>query len=191
MDNNLIRIHSDSAFAKIALQTMIEEMDFIPHHDMPIDIYCFSNRNIINNDIININITPSSRYIIISHRHVLNCFYSNDENINHLFIDILMKAEAIKIELKRFLHILSRQTSDFRPAFTLTEKELSVVKDIAKGLPIPLIAKMKKISVKTISTHKRSAMRKMNARTTQIMLVKYKIHQQALRSELTPELQVA
>ncbi|ERK14118.1 hypothetical protein L580_3792 [Serratia fonticola AU-P3(3)] len=191
MDNNLIRIHSDSAFAKIALQTMIEEMDFIPHHDMPIDIYCFSNRNIINNDIININITPSSRYIIISHRHVLNCFYSNDENINHLFIDILMKAEAIKIELKRFLHILSRQTSDFRPAFTLTEKELSVVKDIAKGLPIPLIAKMKKISVKTISTHKRSAMRKMNARTTQIMLVKYKIHQQALRSEPTPELQVA
>ncbi|MBC3252597.1 hypothetical protein BFS14_22070 [Serratia fonticola] len=191
MDNNLIRIHSDSAFAKIALQTMTEEMDFIPHHDMPIDIYCFSNRNIINNDIININITPSSRYIIISHRHVLNCFYSNNENINHLFIDILMKAEAIKIELKRFLHILSRQTSDFRPAFTLTEKELSVVKDIAKGLPIPLIAKMKKISVKTISTHKRSAMRKMNARTTQIMLVKYRIHQQALRSEPTPELQVA
>ncbi|MGM0513132.1 MAG: helix-turn-helix transcriptional regulator [Pseudomonadota bacterium] len=191
MDNNLIRIHSDSAFAKIALQTMTEEMDFIPHHDMPIDIYCFSNRNIINSDIININITPSSRYIIISHRHVLNCFYSNNENINHLFIDILMKAEAIKIELKRFLHILSRQTSDFRPAFTLTEKELSVVKDIAKGLPIPLIAKMKKISVKTISTHKRSAMRKMNARTTQIMLVKYRIHQQALRSEPTPELQVA
>ncbi|MEB7884621.1 helix-turn-helix transcriptional regulator [Serratia fonticola] len=191
MDSNIIRVHSDNTYAKIALQSIIDEINFIPNHDTPIDIYCFSNRNIVNSDIVNINITPTSRYIIIGHSHILNCFLGSDENINQLLLDIAMKADEIKVELMHFLYVLSRHPSQFKPAFTLTEKELSVVKHIAKGLPVPLIAKMKKISVKTISTHKRSAMRKMNARTTQIMLVKYKIHQQALRSEPTPELHVA
>ncbi|MBC3378944.1 helix-turn-helix transcriptional regulator [Serratia fonticola] len=191
MDSNIIRIHSDNTYAKIALQSMIDDIDFIPNHDTPIDIYCFSNRNIIDRDIVNINITSNSRYIIIGHCHVLNCFSSNDDNINSLLIDIFMNAAKVKIELMHFLHILSRGPSHCKPAFTLTEKELSVVKHIAKGIPIPLIAKMKKISTKTISTHKRSAMRKMNARTTQIMLVKYKIHQQTLRSESIPELHIA
>ena len=180
MDASLIKIHSDNEFAKKALQNIIDEMDLTPRHDSTIDIYCFSQRNIINSDIININITPASRYIIIGHENVLNYFSSNDEENNHLLIDIFMKVDEIKIELMQFLRRISRSSYHFRPAFTLTEKELSIIKHIAKGLPIPEIAKMKKISVKTISTHKRSAMRKMDARTTQIMLVKYNIYQQSL-----------
>lgn len=187
MDTNLIKIHSDNEFAKIALQNMIDEIDLTPRHDSTIDIYCFSHRNIINSDIINISITPSSRYIIIGHEHVLNYFSSNDGEINHLLIDIFMNVDEIKIELMQFLRRLSRSSYQFRPAFTLTEKELSIIKHIAKGLPIPEIAKIKKISIKTISTHKRSAMRKMNARTTQIMLVKYNIYQKSLTRGLMLE----
>ena len=86
-----------------------------------------------------------------------------------------------------FLREFSHPSYYVRPDFRLTEKELSIIKYISKGLPIPEIAKIKKISVKTISTHKRNAMRKMDARTTQIMLVKYKIYQKVLRRELLAE----
>lgn len=183
MDNSLIKIHSANIFAKIALQQLIDEIDFTLDVDSPIDIYYFGHKNIIDRDITNINVTPTSRYIIIGHRHVLNCFSSNNGDINHLLVDILMSAEEIKIELTKCLRTLSRSSFYFRPAFELTAKELSIVKHIAKGLPISLIARMKNISIKTISTHKRSAMRKMDARTTQMMLVKYKIYQKALSKE--------
>lgn len=187
MDTSLITIHSDNAYAKIALQNIIDEMDFTPIHKSTVDIYYFSQRNIINSDIINIDITPNSRCIIIGHGHILNFFTSNNGEINHLLIDTLLKVEEVKLKLMNFMSRLSPPSYYFSPSFKLTEKELSIIKHIAKGLPIPEIARIKSISVKTISTHKRSAMRKMDARTTQIMLVKYKIYQKALRRESMAE----
>jgi len=188
MDSSLIKIHCDNTFAKIALQSMIDEIDLTLEHGNTIDIYCFSHKNIINSDIINIDFTPTSRCIIIGHEHILNYFHGNNGENNCHLINILINEKEVKMELMYFLHRLSRTCYSFRPGFALTEKEFSIIKHIATGLPIPKIAKIKNISVKTISTHKRNAMRKMNARTTQVMLVKYRIYKNAMRSESVTDL---
>ncbi|MFV8979234.1 helix-turn-helix transcriptional regulator [Serratia fonticola] len=184
MDSNIIKIHSDNSFAKIALQSILDEIHFTPTHDSAIDIYCFCHKNIINSDIINIDITPTSNCIIIGRKNILNYFSSSENERNHLLIDIQLKAKELKEKLISLLCKPPQTSYCLRPTFTLTEKELSIMKHIAKGLPIPEIARMKKVSIKTVSTHKRNAMKKMNARTTQIMLVKYKIYHKGLMVEL-------
>ncbi|GDX06247.1 LuxR C-terminal-related transcriptional regulator [Buttiauxella sp. A111] len=54
--------------------------------------------------------------------------------------------------------------------YRLTNKEISIINDLARGIDSRVVAMMHKTTIKNVSAHKRNAMQKLNVRTTKSLL---------------------
>lgn len=114
-----------------------------------------------------------------------NCNLINDINTNsHInTIDISLPLKKIERELDLGCNQRKQKTPKKTPKKTpwqLTFMERRIVSSYADQLPIALISRLENCSEKTISAHKRSAMKKMNVTTNQELIIKFNMSRKAL-----------
>ncbi|HEY3591722.1 MAG TPA: helix-turn-helix transcriptional regulator [Buttiauxella sp.] len=82
-------------------------------------------------------------------------------------IDMTMPVTDIREKIERFVFFDDVPLGSIQPQFRLTQKEASTIKSIACGMTPDNCSKLTGISIKTISSHKRSAMEKLGLKTQQ------------------------
>lgn len=90
------------------------------------------------------------------------------------FVSDLIEAIGVVAAGKRYVHPRAVPALKAAPAVTLTEREREVIRLLALGFAQKEIAGQMGVSVKTVDTHKRRAMEKLDV-TSRVGLVKYAV----------------
>ncbi|MDR6366998.1 LuxR C-terminal-related transcriptional regulator [Enterobacter sp. SORGH_AS_0287] len=101
-------------------------------------------------------------------------------NHNNLcFIDATVSSQVAMMVICAALinYALTGRCSDNEKKIMLSGNEKEIVHMLSDGMRPKEIANKTGLSIKTISAHKRSAMRKLNVRTNMELLVKYRLAQ--------------
>jgi len=125
-------------------------------------------------------IDKSKSYIVVGDLKLKPLLYG----INHLkidgFVSISLPLAAMHSELFRLIKNKEARRTPFarRLSAHLTFSERNILRYISKGLTPASIATWTGVSVKTVSTHKRNIMRKLNVSTNQQLYIKALLLQQ-------------
>ncbi len=121
-------------------------------------------------------IIAPQQVIVLIHDHKFNRGNETERHLQHFYAD-----DNIGIAIKKIKRVINEAKNNpikLKSTFStrenraarLTDKERNIINGLASGIDIRVLAATHKISTKTISGHKRNAMRKLNVRTTKFLL---------------------
>lgn len=170
------RIYSQDAFLSIGISSLLDSILSmnILFKEKKLNILLISNISLLNIAHFCHDLDPKKTYFVIGSATAWDMI--NGTGIMKLegFIDISKSLNELKYEL----YFMLKGGREFNPYHIQTEKiilspsERFVLRYIASGMPAASIAKRLGLSVKTISSQKRSMMKKLNVSSNQQLLIK-------------------
>ena len=170
------RIYSQDAFLTVGISSLLDSILSmnISFKDKKLNILLISNISLLNIAHFCHGLDPKKTYFVIGSAAAWDMI--NGTGIMKLegFIDISKSLNELKYELY-FMLKGGREFNTYpiqAEKVTLSPCERFVLRYISSGMPAASIAKRLGLSVKTISSQKRSMMKKLNVSSNQQLLIK-------------------
>lgn len=168
--NNLYKIYGDDYFLKLGFKTLLKKANsttinkFESHsHHRILNFYLVPNASSLTNVRWNYDIDLKALNIVICPMYVWEILKGTNVNNIEMFIDISMIPTQIEHAISQILSMQKENKNTLTPSgrIMLTSREKLVLKYLSKGMRGSEIASMFNLSSKTISSQKRSLMKKL------------------------------
>lgn len=156
------------------LQDVVKSLDNLSHinQDKDIDILIINHASLLK---LEVSEWENKSIILVEDTspYDIYCSLSTERHSNFIYCDDapgLISNKIISFIKRIQKGVWDNSSSVNSRKRKLTDKEISIVNDLAKGIDTRIVAIMHKTTIKNVSAHKRSVMSKLNAKTTKSLL---------------------
>lgn len=178
---NNIFIYSDDTYVKSALQALIREGEVTNCRHDEVAIFCFEGGTITARGLQLLLNCKTERILILAGESLLHFISSFYARANVFFGKYDDSLNGIKLSLYRFFsnrhNLLMQPILRLKKIKALTVSEQRIIGLFVQGLSLNSIATLLKISIKTVSAHRRSAMKKIGVESNLALVQRGRILQ--------------
>jgi len=173
------QVYSDDIFLSTAASSLLNEI-YTKNSELiskQCNILIINNSSLLNLPNIFEKLNKRKRYVVISSLFINSLLRGVEQLKLEKFIDIDISVDSIKYQLLMYLKGITVDTSVLTSTdkVILSHREIFVLKYLSMGMTPSFIARLSGVSVKTISSQKRSIMKKLCISNNQQLFIKSKL----------------
>lgn len=177
---NNIQVFSDNAYTQLAFRDVVRKLTTSVAGDKSLAIFMFEKSWVCKEDMLNLMRSSASDILVLCSLELHGFIQSMTMDKHLMFGRYDADMKEINVTIKRYLNSASKPAAPVKwgksRAISLTQPEQQTMELILQGQPVCSISKIVQRDYKTVSTHKRSVMRKLGTSSDAGLIMRGKMY---------------